>query len=86
MLVKVDKFIFPIYFVVLEMEEDREVPIILGRPFLTTGQALIDVKNGELKLRVGDEEVKFNLTKTMRFADDDKGTCMGVDSLIPSIG
>ena len=36
-LVKIDKFIFSIDFVVLDMEEDREVPIILGRPFLATG-------------------------------------------------
>ena len=84
-LIKVDKFIFPINFVVLEMEEDKEVLIILGRPFLATEQALIDVKNGELTLRVGDEEVRFNLTKTMRFFNDDKRTCMRVDSLIPSI-
>ena len=39
----------------------------------------------ELTLRVGDEEVKFYLIKNVRFADDDKGTCMRVDSLIPSI-
>ena len=32
-LVKVDKFIFPAYFIVLDMEEDKEIPIILGRPF-----------------------------------------------------
>ena len=82
---KVDKFIFPIDFFVLEMEEDKEVIIILRRPFLTTGQALIDVKNGELTLGVSDEEVKFNLTKTVRFADDEKITCMRVHSLIPSI-
>ena len=63
-LVKVDKFIFPIDFVVLEMEEHKEVSIILGRLFLATRQALIDVKNGELTLRVSHEEVKFNLTKT----------------------
>ena len=44
------------------------------------------MKNKELTLRVGDEEVKFNLTKTVRFADDGKGTCMRVDRLIPSIG
>ena len=37
-------------------------------------------------MRVGDKEVKFNLTKTVRFADDNKGTCIRVDSLIPSIG
>ncbi|XP_050280871.1 uncharacterized protein LOC126721844 [Quercus robur] len=47
-LVKVDKFIFPINFVVLDMEEDQEVPLILGRPFLATGRALIDVQKGEL--------------------------------------
>ena len=51
-LVKVDKFIFLADFIVLDMEEDKEVPIILGRPFLTTGQALIDVESGELTLRV----------------------------------
>ena len=43
-LVKVDKFIFPIDFIILDMEKDREVPLILGRPFLATGRALIDVQ------------------------------------------
>ena len=85
-LMKVDKFIFPVDFVVEEMKEDKEVLIILGRSFLATGQALVDVKNGELTLRVGDEEVKFNLIKTVRFSNNDKRTCMRVDSLIPSIG
>ncbi|XP_073153645.1 uncharacterized protein [Henckelia pumila] len=46
-LVKVDKFIFPADFVVLDMEEDQNVPLILGRPFLETGRALIDVQEGE---------------------------------------
>ena len=85
-LMKVDKFIFHVDFVVLEMEEEKEVSIILRRPFLATGKAVIDVKNGELTLRVSDEEVKFNLTKTVRFADNDRRTCIMVDSLIPSIG
>ena len=40
-LVKVDKFIFPVDFVVLEMEEDDDIPLILGRPFLQTGRCLI---------------------------------------------
>ena len=43
------------------------------------------MKNKELTLRVGDEEVKFNLTMNVRSANDDKGTCMRVDSLIPSV-
>ncbi|XP_062100319.1 uncharacterized protein LOC133806208 [Humulus lupulus] len=55
-LVQVEKFIFPGDFIVLDMEEDEGVPIILGRPFLAIGQALIDVQKGELKLRVQDEE------------------------------
>ena len=47
-LVKVDKFIFPADFIVLHMEEDREIPLILGRPFLATCRLLIDVHQGKL--------------------------------------
>ena len=43
-LVKVDKFIFPADFIVLDMEEDKEIPIILGRPFLATGRAMIGIQ------------------------------------------
>ncbi|KAI4354065.1 hypothetical protein L6164_002965 [Bauhinia variegata] len=56
-LVKVDKFIFHADFIVLDMEEDQEIPIILGRPFLATGKAMIDVQKGNLTLRVQDEEI-----------------------------
>ena len=49
-LVKVDKFIFPADFIVLDMEVDTEIPIILGRPFLATSRAMIDIQRGELKL------------------------------------
>ena len=51
-LVKVNNFIFPADFIILDMEEDKEIPIILGRQFLATGRALIDVQKGELRLRV----------------------------------
>ncbi|KAL5549738.1 hypothetical protein UlMin_004969 [Ulmus minor] len=66
-LVKVDKFIFPADFIVLDMEEDREVPLILGRPFLATGRTLIDVHQGKLILRVQDEQVTFNVFEAMKF-------------------
>ena len=56
-LVKVDKFIFPADFIILDMQEDKEVLIILGRPFLAMGRATIDVQKGELRLRVQEEEV-----------------------------
>ena len=51
-LVKVGKFIFPIDFVVIDIEEDKQIPLLLGRPFLVTGAALIDVKKGELPLEL----------------------------------
>ena len=66
-LVKVDKFIFPTDFMVLDMEENQEVPLILGQPFLVMGRALIDVQKGELTLRVNKEEVMFNIYQAMRF-------------------
>lgn len=47
---KVDKFIFPADFIILDIEEDRDIPLILGRPFLGIGRALIDVQQGELML------------------------------------
>ncbi|GKE46532.1 reverse transcriptase domain-containing protein, partial [Tanacetum coccineum] len=57
LLVKVSKFIFSVDIVVLEMDEDELVPIILGRPFLATARAVIDVHEGKLSLRVGSETV-----------------------------
>ena len=60
-LVKVDTFIFPADFVVLDMEEDADVPIILGRPFLNTSGALIDVRQRELILRMNEEKVVFRI-------------------------
>ena len=60
-LVKVGKFIFPANFVVLDMEEDEEIPIILGRPFLNTSGALIDVQQRELILRMNEEKIVFRI-------------------------
>ena len=81
---KVDKFIFLVDFVVLYMEEDRAASMILGRLFLATRQALINVKNGELTLRVGEDQVKFNLHKIMGFLSTENASCMRIDALIPS--
>ncbi|XP_061351899.1 uncharacterized protein LOC133296867 [Gastrolobium bilobum] len=58
-LVKVDKFIVPVDFVILDIEEDATIPMIFGRPFLATSGALIDVLKGELILRVDGEQVTF---------------------------
>ena len=49
------------------MDEDEEIPLILGRPFLATGRTLIDVQQGKLVLRVGEDEVTFDVFKPMKF-------------------
>ncbi|XP_050896700.1 uncharacterized protein LOC127103491 [Lathyrus oleraceus] len=54
-LVKIDKFVFPVDFVILEMPEDEEIPLILGRPFLETGRCLINIKEGTMTLKFYDE-------------------------------
>src|SRR3954471_19877889 len=69
-LVKVDKFVFPVDFVILEMPEDEEMPIILGRPFLETGRVMIDMDGGTLTLKVYDEELKINVHNTMKHKED----------------
>ena len=68
-LIKVGKFIFLVDFVVMDMEEDTQVPLLLRRSFLSTGAALIGVKKGELTLKVGDEVVHFNLNQCLKQCD-----------------
>jgi hypothetical protein len=58
--IRVGKLIVPVDFVVVEMEEDPQIPIILGKAFLRTAGAFIDVKNVRITLNVGDEKVEFN--------------------------
>ncbi|GKF33599.1 reverse transcriptase domain-containing protein [Tanacetum coccineum] len=59
--VQVGKFTFPVNFVVVDYEVDPRVPLILGRPFLRTAHALVNVHGEKLTLRVGDEELVFNV-------------------------
>nr|GEY31293.1 hypothetical protein [Tanacetum cinerariifolium] len=66
--VKVGKFHFLTDFVVVDFEADPRAPLILGRYFLRTGRALIDVYGEEITLRVNDESITFNLSQTMRYS------------------
>nr|GEV51439.1 reverse transcriptase domain-containing protein [Tanacetum cinerariifolium] len=65
---KVGKFHFPADFVAVEFDADPLVPLILGRSFLKTKKALIDVYEGELTLRVGKEAIIINLDQTSRYS------------------
>ncbi|GJT91058.1 reverse transcriptase domain-containing protein [Tanacetum coccineum] len=60
-LIKVDKFVLPIDFVILDMPEDSRILIILGRPFLAIARVMIDVFSKKITLRVGDDEVIFDM-------------------------
>ena len=81
-LIKVGNFIFIVDFMVIDMEEDKKIPLLLGRPFLSTGAALIDVKKGELTLRVGEEKVHFSLNQSLKQLDFDNAECKNVEQVV----
>ena len=67
----------------IDMEENTQVPLLLRRPFLATGATLIDVKKGEHTLRVGKEEVHFNVNQSLKHLDFDNAKCKIVDQIVP---
>nr|GFB99213.1 DNA-directed DNA polymerase [Tanacetum cinerariifolium] len=78
-LAEVGKFTFPAGFVILEMEEDSKVPLILGRPFLHTADAVIRVKHKQLNLEVGTERMIFNIDAAMKHSYSNGDTCFSID-------
>ncbi|GKC90201.1 putative reverse transcriptase domain-containing protein [Tanacetum coccineum] len=62
-LLGIGKFVFLIDFIILDMLEDIKVPLIFGRPFLSTAHAKIDVFKRKITLRVGDEKIIFKSVK-----------------------
>nr|GEX03677.1 hypothetical protein [Tanacetum cinerariifolium] len=84
--VKVGSFHFPADFVVVDFDVDPRVPLILGRSFLKTGRALIDVFETELTLRVGKEAITFNLDQTSRYsANYCEMTAKRTDNYLPEV-
>nr|GFA05764.1 reverse transcriptase domain-containing protein [Tanacetum cinerariifolium] len=67
MSIKVGMFYFPADFVVVDFKPYPRVPLILGRCFLKTGRALIDVHKGELTLRIRNKAITYNLDQTSRY-------------------
>ncbi|GJZ26450.1 putative reverse transcriptase, RNA-dependent DNA polymerase [Tanacetum coccineum] len=62
-LVKISNFVFLVDFIILDIMEDENVPIILGRPMLATAHAKIDVYGKKISLGVGNDQVVFNINK-----------------------
>ncbi|GJZ81495.1 reverse transcriptase domain-containing protein [Tanacetum coccineum] len=79
MLVQVGKFVFPVDFIILQMEEDDRVPLILGRPFLHTADAIIRVKIKELNLGIREDRATFHIDKAMQHSHVNDDTCFHMD-------
>nr|GEY11839.1 reverse transcriptase domain-containing protein [Tanacetum cinerariifolium] len=79
MLVEVGKFTFPANLVTLEMEEYSKVPLILGRPFLHTADAVNRVKQKQLNLEVGTERMIFNVDSAIKHSYSNDDTCFSID-------
>ncbi|GJW78266.1 hypothetical protein Tco_0139948 [Tanacetum coccineum] len=62
--VGIGKFVFPVEFIILDMPEDIKVPLILGRPFLSTARAKVDVYKRKITLRNREERIIFKSVKT----------------------
>nr|GEW96463.1 reverse transcriptase domain-containing protein [Tanacetum cinerariifolium] len=79
MLVQVGKFLFFVYIVILQMKEDDRVPLILGRPFLHTVDAIIRVKIKELNLGIREDRATFLIDKAMQHSHLNDDTCFRKD-------
>ncbi|GKB64906.1 reverse transcriptase domain-containing protein [Tanacetum coccineum] len=79
MLVEVGKFTFPADFIILEMKKDSKVPLILGRPFIHTTDAVIRVKRKKINLAVGTKRMIFNIDSAMKHSYSNDDTCFSID-------
>nr|GEW81395.1 reverse transcriptase domain-containing protein [Tanacetum cinerariifolium] len=79
MLIEVGKFTFPVDFIILKIEEDNKVLLILGRPFLYTADAVIRVKQKQLNLGVGTNQMIFNIDSAVKHSYSNDDTYFSID-------
>ncbi|XP_028214897.1 uncharacterized protein LOC114396934 [Glycine soja] len=79
-LVKVRHFTFPVDFVIMDIEEDKEIPLILSRPFMLIANCVVDMGNGNLEMSVDDQKVTFNLFEAMKYPKEYK-RCFKVEEV-----
>ncbi|GKE08737.1 reverse transcriptase domain-containing protein [Tanacetum coccineum] len=80
-LIKIDKFVLLIDFVIQDMRENSRILIILERPFLATARAMIDVFNKKITLRVRSKEVIFDVNQSIKKPRTEDDECYGIDNL-----
>jgi len=90
-LIKVDKFYFPVDFIVLDTEPVQnvgvQIPVILGRPFLVMANALINCRTGVMKISFGNMTVElniFNISKKPRECDEIGSACL-IEKIIEEV-
>ena len=71
-LVKVRQFTFPMDFVIIDIKEDSDIPLILGRPFMLTAKCVVDIGNGNVEISVEDHKATFNLFEVIKHPSDSK--------------
>lgn len=74
-LIRIEQLYILTDFVVMDIKEDEEIPILLGRPFLSTTGAMVDVKRGKMTFKVGDDKVEFILSKFLKAPNTDDSCC-----------
>jgi len=79
-LVKVCRFTFSMDFLIMNIKEDSDIPLILGRPFMLTTKCVVDMGNGNLEMSVEDQKVTFNLFEAIKHPSDSK-TCFKVEAV-----
>ena len=79
-LVKVHQLTFLVDFVIMDIEEYTEIPLILDRPFMLTAKCVVDMRNDNLEIRVEDQKATFNLFETIEHPNDSK-TCFKVKEI-----
>jgi len=79
-LVKVCQFTFPVDFVIMDIEEDSNIPLILGHPFMLIEKCVVDMENENLEMIVEDQKATFNLFEAIKHPSDNK-TCFKVEAI-----
>jgi len=79
-LVRVKHITFPADFILMDIEEDAKIPLILGRPFMSTASCVVDMGKGKLELSVEDQKISFDLFEAMKHSNDHKA-CFDIEKV-----
>ena len=79
-LVKIRHFTFPVDFVIMDIEEDTEIPLILGRPFMLTANCVVVMENGNLEMSIDNQKITFSILEAIKCPREDR-RCFKVEEV-----